>query len=508
MKKAKTTKVSSSGTIPWHVFSFAAYSILALLAQNLDQVAPASALPPLVLSLAGAGSLLLLARLWLRDWQRAALLTTILLVLFFTYGHVYSYLKAVTVSGVYLFRHRTLAPLWIALAGLAVWWVGRRKPQVQGLTRLLNVVGLVLLVFPLFQVVSGMWRHWRAWERSPAAADGPGSLGGGAANQASPDIYYIILDGYARADRLEKDFGYDNSVFIGSLEQIGFYVAACSQSNYAQTELSVASELNYDYLNALGDTFVPDNDDRSPLWPLIRNSALRRVMEARGYQTIAFKTGFSWTEWTDADRFLGPQLSKWQLDGFQYMWLQTTLGRILLDAEALRMLKSPEELFRHRTEYALQALTQIPSIQGPKLVFAHLIVPHPPYVFGPNGEPVSIGSDATSDVVARAYLDQVTFINRRMLEILPAIIAASETPPIIIIQGDHGVAPTRMANLSAFYLPGHESLFYPSITNVNTFRVVLDEYFGQDLPLLPDSSLYSTYDSPYNFHAVENDCSR
>jgi hypothetical protein len=291
---------------------------------------------------------------------------------------------------------------------------------------------------------------------------------------------------------------------------MGFYVADCSQSNYGQTELSVSSELNYNYLSALGDSFLPDNTDRSPLWPLIKQSALRRFLEGRGYTIAAFKTGFTWTEWTDADLYLAPQLSKWQLDSFQYMWLQTTLGRILLDEEALRMLKSPDDLFRQRTQFDLQELPQLPSIQGPKFVFAHLIIPHPPFVFGPDGQPVSIGSDATSSMAAQAYVDQVTFINKQMLEILPQIIAGSSTPPIIIIQGDHGTGAVggadHMANLSAFYLPGHGAMLYPGITNVNTFRVVLDEYFGQNLPLLPDVSLFSDYDFPYNFHQVENVC--
>ncbi len=441
MKKAKKTKGQASQVFPGHVLLFAIYPILALLAHNISQVAPASALLPLGLSVVGAGMLLLLVRLWLREWQRAALVTTILLVLFFSYGHIYSYLKGVTVSGIYLFRHRSLAPLWIVLAGLGVWWASRRRSDVQVLTRTLNVVVAVLLIFPLVQVSSGLWKQWRAWEQSRAVVPNPlVGAGDGTAGQTSPDIYYIILDDYARSDILKKVYGYDNSAFLASLEQMGFYVADCSQSNYDQTELSLSTELNYDYLSALGDSFVPDNVDRSPLGPLIKDSALRRFLEARGYKIIAFRTGFSWTEWTDADLFLGPQMSKWQLDGFQYMWLQTTFGRILLDAEALRMLKSPGDLFRLRTEYDLQELPRIPSIEGPKFVFAHLIVPHPPFVFGPNGEAISIGSDATADMITPGFIDQTIFISKRMLEILPEIIANSPTPPIIIVQGDHGTS--------------------------------------------------------------------
>ncbi|HSB90770.1 MAG TPA: hypothetical protein VLD63_12165 [Anaerolineales bacterium] len=504
-ERAKAQPLSS---VPWHVPAIAVFSVLALLANNIDQIDPASALPPIGQSIAGAGLLLLLAWLWLRSWQRAALVASILLVLFFSYGHVYTFLKAVTISGFYPFRHRTLGVLWIAMAGLGVWWASRRRPEISRLTQALNVVSLALLILPVFQIGSGLWRHWRAWERSQAEAGAAAAPGESLAGKAAPDIYYIILDGYSRADILEKLSGYDNSAFLASLEQMGFYVARCSQSNYAQTELSLASTLNYDYLEALGDSFGPDSPDRSPLWPLIRNGAVRRTLEGRGYTVIAFRTGFDWTEWTDADLFLGPQLSPWQLDAFQYLWLQTTAARILLDAEALRMVQRPEDLSRNRTAYDLQELVKIPSMPGPKFVFAHLIIPHVPYVFGPNGEPVLIPSDAPRDQAMQGYVNQVIYINKKMLEILPAIIRDSPVPPVIIVQGDHGIggSPERMANLSAVYLPGQDGRLYPEMTNVNTFRVVLSEVFGDDLPILKDVSLFSDYYHPYRFHEVQNDC--
>lgn len=76
---------------------------------------------------------------------------------------------------------------------------------------------------------------------------------------------------------------------------------------------------------------------------------------------------------------------------------------------------------------------------------------------------------------------------------IDAILAKSSVPPIIVLQGDH--APQLLTEgynkhkiLNAYYLPdGNVDWLYPTITPVNTFRVILDEYFGEELPLLPDN---------------------
>lgn len=130
-----------------------------------------------------------------------------------------------------------------------------------------------------------------------------------------------------------------------------------------------------------------------------------------------------------------------------------------------------------------------------------MLVPHQPYVFTPDG---TLQTD--SDFYSRGwglpvdnqhdydgYRNQIAFINQRILAVLQTIISQSDTPPIILLQSDHGISPYRNANLGAYYLPGGgASSLYSHFTSVNTFRVVFNTYFGGQYALLPDMAYEST----------------
>jgi hypothetical protein len=492
---------------PFHPFLFAVYPILALLAVNISEVDSSSGWRPLLLSLIAAGLLVLALSAIFRDGKRAALVSTVILILFYSYGHVYILLKGMNIDGFYLFRHRTLVPLWIGLAVLLLRWISRKSFRAETATYAFNLVGLFLLVLPLFRMAS-----FSLQSRTAQAETNASVLKLTAASQP-PDIYYIILDGYGRADVLKSEYDYDNTDFLNTLRDLGFTVAECSQSNYAQTQLSLSSALNFNYIDALSERFVAGSRDRTGLDELIHHSAVRQSLEQAGYQTVAFATGFLATELRDADYFLGPDRPAGSLNEFEVLLMETTFARLLQDGNRFGIQSAGSQLFRERTLFALDQLDELSYIQGPKFVFVHLIVPHPPYVFGPTGgpiEPAEAGTTRTQEG-AGLYRDQAIYISSRMMEIVPKLIANSATPPIIVIQGDHGptVASSpraRMSILNAYFLPGAGLQVPSTITPVNTFRLILNAYFGQNLELLDDISLYSDYTDPFNFKVIQNTC--
>jgi hypothetical protein len=486
-------------------FLFAAYPVLSLAAYNVHEIAVRDMWRPLAVSLLLGGLVFWLMRLLARNWRSAALAALIVLVLFFSYGQVYSLVKGITLNGAALFRHRTLAPLWGIFGLLAVFWAARRVMLRETAISWLNLLTAVLLVSPIFTIATVTIQKSSA-ERSALRQVSQVAVSGG---QSQPDVYYIILDAYGREDVLNGLLNYDNREFLDALRKRGFYVADCSQANYAYTEFSLTSSLNYGYLQDLG---IRQHSTRVAR---LKHSDIRAFFEARGYKIAAFPTGWNNTEWEDADIYPQYEHGLLSLSDFERLVLDTTLLRISADMSRGGLQNAGRsELHRTRTLSALAVLKQLPNKREPLFVFAHLIIPHPPYSFGPQGEWGDLKGETFQDY-REAYTGQVTFINREILQVVDTLLSKSETPPIIIIQGDHGPPPEiaklyedKMPILNAYYLPGVDvqEVLYPSISPVNTFRVVLNAYFGQSLLLLKDHSYYAPNENHETLEQVLNVC--
>ena len=166
------------------------------------------------------------------------------------------------------------------------------------------------------------------------------------------------------------------------------------------------------------------------------------------------------------------------------------------------------------------------SVSEPFFVYVHFLLPHPPFLFGSNGEPIQSESLAPGTTVSQdyksKYLGQVKFVNKKVIDAIDKILQGNTTPPIIILQSDHGPNYSqlveiqgqdhdgkfnedlreRMSILNAYYLPDQNpNLIYEHITPVNSFRLIFNTYFNENFDLLEDRS-YFQYDERYNFTDV------
>jgi len=500
--------------VPIYVLWLALLPAMALLASNLGQVRPSIGYRALLLSAGLAAVLLILFRLLLGDWSRAGLLTSLALLLFFSYGHVYNTLRSFEL-GFTLGRHRYLLPAWIVVGAGVAWLIWKGGSDSPGLSGALTLGLGVALLIPLVRILS-----FQIGWNSVSAANLP--LLDNLEGDPLPDIYYIVLDAYTSGSVLLDIYEFDNEPFLNRLREMGFYVANCSQSNYAQTELSMAATLNMKYLDELIDE---SNSDRSQLWPLLRHSAVRLLFEDMGYNTVALETGYYWSEWEDADMYLAPDRGPMEgMNAYESTLLRSTVAWALIDALPalpaflVRDLDRSADAHRERLLFVLEKLEQLPDQADPIFVFAHIVSPHRPFVFDASGNPTDDDYDWSPseiglDQYRAGYREQVQYVNGRLEQILEQIIDQSDPPPIIVIQGDHGPeegsATDRMSILNALYLGGSESNASDSkITPVNTFRLVLNDRFDASLPLLEDISYFSIYNDPFNYSEVSNECAR
>jgi hypothetical protein len=521
--------------IPLHPYLLAGYSVLTLVALNMGKFAPWMAVRSLVFFI-----LVIAILYWPMKWltrspYKTALVLTLFLAAFFTYGHIHNLLDGVRLVGINFSRHRTLVLIWAVILVAGVIWIALTRRNLQGVTQALNVILIIALCFPIFQITR--YEIQSLLNSTHTVKPKAGDLSTGYpplavnAEQSPPDIYYIILDTYARQDTLQSYFKFDNSDFVKQLQALGFYVARCSQSNYATTELSLASSLNLNYLDVLGNN-SKQIYTHPELYRLIQENETRQLLENAGYRVVAFASGFSPTDWKDADEYLTREnepLKAYLLGGinsFESLELQTSAG-LLLYADNIALPKTLRSFLdgaftehRERILYAFNRLATVPQMPGSKFVFVHILAPHSPFVFGAKGEivgrssPFTLNNDleiADPKLYIQGYRNQIQYINHRTLQLLQEIIAVSQTPPIIILQGDHGpkagIASQsgRMEILNAYYLPGGGDTLYATITPVNSFRLIFNQYFGGQFELLPDISFFSTYQKPDVFTVYQND---
>jgi phosphoglycerol transferase MdoB-like AlkP superfamily enzyme len=173
------------------------------------------------------------------------------------------------------------------------------------------------------------------------------------------------------------------------------------------------------------------------------------------------------------------------------------------------------ELARETTRVGFEALESAASRPGPTYVFAHILVPHPPYVWDADGS-IPTAEEADVRTEEEEYAAQLAWTNQRVLQAVDRLLAApAGEEPIIVLQADEGPYPERFrvigypfkwfnatdeeveqkfAILNAVHLPGVDpeaAGFSDHTSPVNNFRIVFNAFFGADLPLHPDVSYLS-----------------
>lgn len=490
---------------------FGVASVLAPYAVNRYQLMPRDTFLPLgtvalaVLLLVGG------IRLYIRRDSTAAILATLAVVLFFGYGPAAAVVGAVLGLGSDLASSPLCAIVWGVMTSLAIIMTARMHFDHDDVARTLLVVGGAIAV-PLGLTLIGDTVQARL-----IAFPTPEQALVGVRSKPAPDVYFIILDGYARADVLLDRYRFDNSEFLDAVRSRGFCVGETSAANYGQTHLSLASSLNMCYLDAVALATGRQSSSRVPLLQMISNNRVAAAFRAAGYRYAAVSTGYLDAALAGADEYCPGSL------------LVSEYSMTLLGTTPLAAWHAPQyALYRRRLRDAFASIASLADGRRPFIVVAHITMPHHPFVFTADGAAISpdrrftfsddVGyfrrSRRTRDEYARRYVEQLRFVNSQIIKVLDSIVARSGTRPVILLQSDHGPSldwddPSRvdvrerLGILDASLLPdssrGHLS---QATTPVNTLRVVANLCLGSRLRLLPNRSYYSSWSRPYAFRDV------
>ena len=493
-----------------HPFLFAVIPVLLLVSLNIDEVRLDNAVLPILVIILTTVGMWYLFNLLFKNKMKSGLIVSISLVLFFMYGHIFNIFVGVTIGDFEIGRHRYLMGSFILIFAASVYFIFKAKKNFAEFTTIANVIAIVIVLLSISNITMSLVEN-----NFIEIADNNISFDTLSASALgyTPNVYYIILDEYTNSKVLKELFNFDNQDFISELESRGFHVGKNSHSNYSQTFLSVTSSLNMEYLNYLADTVGVDSSDNTLPLKLWNDNKISKIFKSLNYTVV--HTPIYPNTITSHDYQLCPHslLS----NQFHILLWKSTISYTPLSV-IFPQHSSTDQVLCKFSE--LSDLHNV--IEKPFFVYAHFLSPHHPYLFGSNGEikqskKIISGNFTLED--KNDYVEQVQFINKKTIETIDTILLESTSPPIIILQGDHGTfslftephknwhhnpsdaaIQERMSILNAYYLPDQNNkLIYDGITPVNSFRLILNEYFNGDFELLGDKNYFSGYTYPYNF---------
>lgn len=502
--------------------------MLFLYSRNIKEYPETALLAPIVISFIFAAVVFCITRVFLRSFAAAAPVSAVLLFIFLSYGRFLELYKnsSLHLGGITLSHYILVFAASVFLLFSIVVIILRSKKHLLKINQLFFFLSLLLLFFPLSSIVSFEAKTGRIFtiELFPAAPQKNTTQ----SIKGSPDIYYFIFDRYAGPKSAKNEYNIDNRAFFDFLKKKEFYLAEGSSTNYPRTFLSLGSSLNMEYLDSLTEkTKGGESGDETLVTPLIRNNKVLTFLKEKGYYTVNIgpKTWGPTSKNPYADESVVLQNSTYPYaDAFTTGFLNTTFAAPLLK----QLFHNPIDVsvdpdnneHRKLILFQLDAVEKAIAIKSPKFVFAHILIPHDPFVFDKNCNPIPETVVEKNDHVTN-YKNQLACANKKIEALLTKILAESKTPPIILLQSDEGPFPMKtplppkqswgkasdeslhekFPILNAYYMPGaSQEQLYQSITPVNSFRVIFNAYFDTKLPLLPDRSyVFQDQDNFYKF---------
>jgi hypothetical protein len=427
------------------------------------------------------------------------LLTTI--VLFF--GAAQDFIKTLPVAA-FLKKYKFLLPFLLLIVAGSFILVKRSKKDFSSIGKFIQLTISILVIWESVHLVVNL-SSGKANDNFLIQSQQE-SLSPASKTSNPPNIYFIVFDALTSSRCLQEEFGYSSTELDSFLSKKGFYVVTNSKSNYPLTPYSIGSTLNFSYLaDSLNNQEITANDFLQGVTTVSQNRLIP-YLEAKGYKIFNYSV-FDFNKHPALSHTLFHNLPG------NVIVQQTLPGRINKDLMWTFTYSDKDHEVKRKflQEYVYDKLDGLRSAAaekgtGPKFVYTHLMLPHEPYLFNRDGTVKLDSPMYRPNNLKKDYLDQVIYTQQVVKNVIKTIFDKDTLNKIIIVEGDHGFRDYGdsskvgrfFENLNAiyFYDKNYTSLSN-SMTPVNTFRVVLNQYFNEKMKYLPDTSIY-VHDEGFN----------
>ena len=403
----------------------------------------------------------------IRNGNKAALITGVGVGFFFYFGYLQDALDGIMIFNIPINKTSILLIISIIIFIISTIYFVKSRKNFELSIKIANVFVITLILFTLVQFVI------------------PGALA------EKPNVYHIILDEYTDNEILMKKFNYNNEKFLEFLNKNEFYMPNKSFSTFGSTPDELNLILNMDYPIKRG--WVSDS------YQALKNNKVMSVFSDQNYSIVETNSMMRWKNFSDVDTKLcyGTNFINSE---FLEQVLRKSIIRYFLE-------QHHNDTRRDIIRCTFNELNEIPSqSNGPTYVFSHVYVPHPPFLFGPNGENVTPDHREISGLQdwenPQGYVNQVIYATDQVSMVVKNIVK-NDPNAVIIIQGDTGtftgiedMSKRKMNDvyqvhsiLYAVRIPGANNL--ESMMPVNTYRIIFNNYFNMNYEYL-EQRIYTT----------------
>tara|TARA_B100001245_G_C22865077_1_gene416006 strand:- start:64 stop:1485 length:1422 start_codon:yes stop_codon:yes gene_type:complete len=405
----------------------------------------------------------------IKNGNKAALITGVGVVFFFYFGYVQDALKGILVSNIPVNKTSILVPISIIIFIILTIYFIKSKNNFESIIKIANVVSITLILVVCVQFII------------------PG------ASAEKPNVYHIILDEYTDNEILTKKFGYNNEKFLEFLNNNGFYMHDKLFSTFGGTVKELNVILNMEYPKKL--RWMSED------YESLNNNKVMSIFSNQDYSVIETNSMMRWKNFSDVDTKLC-----YDTNFINSEFLDQVLGKSII---RYFLEKYQQDTRRDTVRCTFDVLNEITlKTDGPKYVFSHVYVPHPPFLFGPNGENVIPDRREISGLQSwenpQGYVNQLIYATNEITVVIKNIVK-NDPNAIIIVQGDTGtLTGTDISKKTMKEIYQAHSILYavriPDVEDsdymipVNTYRIIFNNYFNMNYDYLE-----------YHSYLVDND---